>query len=120
MNVADALLQHGRAYVDYLHSLSDRTTALGAKVNIANSFGNTPLHEASRAGHPDIVSMLLEAGKSICHYPPNAIVHSSSEGASVEAVNKKGSTPLHFACFEETPSDEYTITLSCYVHTLRG
>ena len=64
--VAEVLLQHGRHINDDIHRvlIFDTFPLIGAKVNIANTFGNTPLHEASKAAHPTIVLMLLEAGQS--------------------------------------------------------
>ena len=46
-----------------------------------NGFGNTPMHTATRAGSLEIVKYLKE------------------HGGDVNAVNNRGSTPLHFCCF---------------------
>lgn len=37
----------------------------GCNANLANSEGNTPLHEAAECGHFEVVQILLRNGKSI-------------------------------------------------------
>ncbi|KAG2430804.1 hypothetical protein HXX76_009780 [Chlamydomonas incerta] len=51
----------------------------GLNVNVANEFGQTPLHVASLWGHVETIKVLLECG------------------ADVNSTNSRGSTPLHFA-----------------------
>ena len=52
----------------------------GADVLLADSLGNTPLHEASTSGSSIAVATLIAAGSSI------------------EARNSKGQNALHLAC----------------------
>jgi len=53
-----------------------------------NAYGNTALHTAIRAGHVDIVSLLLE------------------KGCDVNARNHIGSTPLHLCAYMTNPVDD--------------
>jgi hypothetical protein len=50
-----------------------------------NAFGNTPLHEAAIMGQEHILRFLV------------------AKGAPIDAVNKRGSTPLLFAIYSERP-----------------
>ncbi|KAH7479219.1 putative ankyrin repeat protein [Phytophthora ramorum] len=52
-------------------------------INLQNQFGNTPLHNASRAGSPGCVTHLIQAG------------------AKTSIKNVNGSTALHHACYSE-------------------
>ena len=51
----------------------------GAEVNKTNIDGDTPLHEASRRGHLEVVNVLVAAG------------------AEVNKTNNGGGIPLHWA-----------------------
>lgn len=62
--------------------------ALGCNVNHTNTYGNTPLHEAVHLGLSDIASMLL------------------AHGADPKIANHKGSTPLHFMCYDAVDSND--------------
>lgn len=53
----------------------------GAKVNVSDSYGQTPLHLAARESRAEIVRLLLEAG------------------AEVDARTDKGFTPLMYAAY---------------------
>ncbi|KAG6975574.1 hypothetical protein JG688_00002233 [Phytophthora aleatoria] len=68
-----------------LEKSGDNTTDL---LNLQNQFGNTPLHNAARAGSPGCVSHLLQAGAK----------------HSIKNVN--GSVPLHHACYSDKPNLE--------------
>jgi len=61
-------------------ALTRALLAAGAKVNVVNKNGNTPLHIACMNGFTDAARLMLAAG------------------AKVEAVNKFGCSPLHDAC----------------------
>ena len=37
----------------------------GAKINMGNKFGNTPLHWAAVLGHPAMVKLLLDGGAEV-------------------------------------------------------
>jgi serine/threonine-protein phosphatase 6 regulatory ankyrin repeat subunit C len=63
-----------------------------ADVNLANTYGNTALHEACTLGNDAMIELLIRAG------------------ASISTKNHKGSTPLHFYCFGADPS----------THTVQG
>ena len=62
---------------------------------VANCYGNTALHEAIRTRHFDVARLLLNAG------------------ADANAANHKGSTPLHFLCYDEgTANTEASLTFA--------
>jgi len=52
----------------------------GAKVNLQNKNGDTPIHIACEQGNEDVVLMLI------------------ATGANINVKNKMGNTPLHNAC----------------------
>lgn len=55
-----------------------------ADPQLANAYGNTPLHSAARIGNIELCRLLISAG------------------AVVDAINNKGSSPLHMACLSST------------------
>lgn len=55
-------------------------------INKGNAFGNTPLHEAAVGGQEAVINYLIE------------------KGANVNAVNKRGSTPLLFSLYGDQPT----------------
>jgi ankyrin repeat protein len=84
----------------------------GAKVDSANKFGNTPLHEASSYGYGNTVQILLEAGADVdqednfgrtplhdaSRYGRDNIVNILlAAEAKVDQANEGGNTPLHEA-----------------------
>jgi ankyrin repeat protein len=77
--------------------------------------GLTPLHEAARGGHVDILQLLLNHGASVnavTNHGYTPFHHAArvghvdilqlllNHGASVNAVDKYGETPLHHAARE--------------------
>lgn len=58
-----------------------------ARVNIQNSFGETPLHVASQFGHAKITKLLVKFG------------------ADKKIKNDEGMTPLDVACKTDCPED---------------
>lgn len=52
----------------------------GGSINVQDSLGRTPLHEAAQAGHASVVSHLLRSG------------------ANPSSADWRGSTALHYAC----------------------
>lgn len=64
-----------------------------ALVSMKNSFGNTPLHEASVGGYCDLIELLC------------------ASGADIQAENNRGSTPLHFSCYCSDDNDDPLIQL---------
>lgn len=60
--------------------------------HLENGYGNTALHEASKAGHYPQVILLLEAG------------------ANPNKENHKGSTSLHMFCYNADATDERIAT----------
>ena len=64
---------------EILQKDSDIANRLNQRIGF---FGETPLHEAARGGHDDILQLLL------------------NHGASVNAVDNDGDTPLHDAARE--------------------
>lgn len=59
----------------------DSSITLCCLLNTANSYGNTALHEACRIGNNATTHCLLQSG------------------ADINAVNHKGSSPLHTFCY---------------------
>ena len=57
---------------------------MGAKADIQDEYGDTPLHEAAVKNHPDIVTMLLE--------------RTENKTNLIDIQNKEGQTALHAAC----------------------
>lgn len=78
---------HGQTLMHYAADLGctkviDRLSTLGAKVNIRNTDGQTPLHKAIIAGHDYLVGHLLQ-----------------KSGVQLNTSDKQnGMTPLHYAC----------------------
>lgn len=68
---------------DSWHGRSEAVTMLltnGARTDVTDSDGNTPLHHAMRSTDAAVAALLLDAG------------------AGIEAINKEGFTPLALAC----------------------
>ncbi|KAF1778945.1 Ankyrin repeat-containing domain [Phytophthora cactorum] len=84
-----------------LEKSGDNTTDL---LNLQNQvrtqvylvFGNTPLHNAARAGSPGCVSHLLQAGAK----------HSIKNVSCLPKLRQNGSVPLHHACYSDKPNLE--------------
>lgn len=97
----------------------------GAKVNVRNSYGSTPLHDAAVGGQSEIVAMLLERGAEIDARDQDSgatpLYNAASwgkldavkllieKGADVNARNKTGKTPL--AAAEENGFTEVAAAL---------
>jgi ankyrin repeat protein len=67
----------------------------GATVNVLDSLGLTPLHEAARAGHLPVVALLLANGAD----PNLRELVSSEDTVDVDYTAPIGLTPLHLAAF---------------------
>jgi ankyrin repeat protein len=81
-SVVKKLLSHG-AHVDAGKKYHSFLVLLRPSRFVANGYGNTSIHEASRLGSISVIKCLVSAG------------------ASVNVVNHKGSTPLHTYCYGE-------------------
>merc|ERR1711916_157767 len=108
MNVHSASIQGNLARVDYW-------LQMGRSVDEQDEHGFTPLHWASRKGHDDIVTRLVQmrANANARNCASDIPLHySASEGhllitrmlcenasSDVNAANRYGNTPLHYACY---------------------
>jgi len=70
---------HKAAFWGHAHVISYLSEGCLAKVSVVDFAGDTPLHDAARFGHVDIVRLLLDCG------------------ANVSGVNHKGQTALDLA-----------------------
>jgi ankyrin repeat protein len=92
----------------------------GNDVNLADGFGNTPLHEAVRLGEPELAAFLIESGADVNVADGSgdtplheAIRRGKSElailliesGADVNVADGSGDTPLH-----HTITTSYSLT----------
>jgi ankyrin repeat protein len=82
----------------------------GAKVNVRNSYGSAPLHDAALGGQREIIEMLLDRGAELDARDEESgatpLYNAASwgklevvrllieKGADVNARNKAGKTPL--------------------------
>lgn len=73
---------HYAAANNRMNILRYLVTTLRAHVQVANRFGDTPLHSAALFGYKDVVFFLL------------------MHGADPQRKNRKGESPLEFACDE--------------------
>ena len=81
----------------------------GADVNARNSYGNTPLHNATIYNNFEVVTALIDAGSDVnaknndddtplhCALDPEIVKMLIKAGADVNAKNKDGNIPLHYA-----------------------
>jgi len=78
-----------------LHRLAENVLAGGARVDLADSKGRTPLMAAAESGNPDVVIVLLKAR------------------AACEAKDNSGRCPLHYAM---TPAEGATEAVRMLAH----
>ena len=91
-NGANILAGMSRLFSSFLPS----STSL---FSTANTYGNTVLHEAIREGSLELCSFFL------------------SHGADVNYANHKGSTPLHFLCYQtEVRADDVSMLRKLIQH----
>jgi ankyrin repeat protein len=98
----------------------------GAKVDLPDKDGTTPLLQASYSGDVNLVKFLLEYGKAnidLADNDGNTALHYAvkkgnlgvaklllEKGADVKVVNNEGKTPLQIISGEQTPRAEHLIT----------
>jgi ankyrin repeat protein len=112
----------GLGDVDLVRKLLERGAAVDARIisdeNYNSEWGNTPLHEAAKAGHGPVVDALIAAradvnaanlrGITPLHYAARnesaAVVLLLANGARPGAADARGRTPLHWAAAQRAPA----------------
>jgi ankyrin repeat protein len=78
----------------------------GADIKVKDASGNTPLYIALRSGHKNIADMLLGKGAELSIHVAailgniEAIKSFVETGTSIDIIDSRGFTPLHYAVIE--------------------
>lgn len=79
----------------------------GAKVNLCNKYGESPLHVACENDHNSTLQLLLNDGTNISSCPPSVGHENEDDGsiqlllnydADINSLTDYGQSPLHIAC----------------------
>ncbi|PKU37181.1 serine threonine-protein phosphatase 6 regulatory ankyrin repeat subunit a [Limosa lapponica baueri] len=97
--------------MQYILEVIFQNPCYGAEIDCEDKNGNTPLHIAARYGHELLINTLITSGadtaKTPLHYAAancnyQCLFALVGSGASVNDLDERGCTPLHYAAASDT------------------